>query len=184
MNKNTKITTFFTICLLNLQFSIGQNVKQQNLCSNSMHTQLDETCNLMTTNTGVNTYTFTVMPVDLTPDCTHHLKYFAQNPKTGTWYIYLTDSISTLPYHVQVGFSKNVTYRVQHYIVSKDKNRRSHIFEADFILKKTLVAKDATLNILDMLAQRNIEAISNTDSNMPVYFSSNLQNTPKLKMKH
>ncbi len=178
MNKNAILSTLFTICLLNLQLSIGQNIEPQQIFSDSMQPQLDETCNLMTNNKGFNTYVFTVMPVDQTLNCTHYFIYFARNPKTNTWTPYLTDSISTPPYDVQIGFSKNVTYRVQHYIVSKENNRSSKIFEADFILKKPLAASD---DRLDMLAQRNIEAISNTD-----YFSGNntMNETPKHKMKH
>lgn len=186
MNKNVIIITLFTICLLNLHSSIGQNLEQYQTSSDSMQPQLDETCNLGTTNTGLNAYIFTVMPVDQTAQCTHYFIYFALNTKTNTWNHYLTDSISTIPYIVQVGFSKNVTYRVQHYIVSKQNNSRSHIFEADFILKKTLAEKTTEDDRLDMLSQRNIEAILNTDSNMPVYFSGNntMKDTPKLKMKH
>ncbi len=186
MNKNAILTTLFTICLLSLQLSIGQNVEQQTFSSDSMQPQLDETCNLATTNTGLNAYVFTVMPVDQTPQCTHYFIYFTHNPKTNTWTPYVTDSISTLPYIVKVGFSKNVTYRVHHYIVTKENNLRSPIFEADFILKKTLVGKGTPNDRLDMLSQRNIEAISNTDSNMPVYFSGNntMKDTPKYKMKH
>lgn len=178
MNKNAILFTFFTISLLNFQLSIGQNVETHQITSNSVQPQLDETCNLMTTHTGLNTYTFIVIPVDLTPNCTHYFKYFAFNPRNNTWAPYLTDSISIPPYEVKVGFSKNVTYRVQHYIVSKENNRSSNIFEADFILKKPLAASD---DRLDMLSQRNIEAIPNTD-----YFSGNnsMKDTPKHKMKH
>ena len=186
MNKNVILTTLSIICLLYLQVSIGQNVEQQPLYSDSMQPQLDETCNLATTNSGLNAYIFTVMPVEQALHCTHYFIYFAYNSKTNTWNHYLTDSISKAPYIVQVGFSKNVTYRVQHYIVSNENNRRSHIFEADFILKKTLVANDTPNDRLDVLSQRNIEAISNTDSNMPVYFSGNntMKDTPILKMKY
>jgi hypothetical protein len=186
MNKNIILTTLSIICLLYPQISIAQNIEQQPLYSNSMQSQLDETCNLTTTNRGASTYVFTVMPIEQAPNCTHYFIYFALNSKTNIWTPYLTDSISTAPYIVQVGFTKNVTYRVQHYIVSNENNRRSHIFEADFILKKTLVAKNTTTDRLDMLSQRNIEAIPNTDSNMLVHFSGNntLKDTPKLRMKH
>ncbi len=186
MNKNAILTTFLTIFHFNLQLPVRQYTETPQINVDSMQRQLDETCNIVTTSTDSDTYTLTVVPVDETKHCTHFFKYFAHIPKNDTWYNFQTDSTSSKLYNRQIGFSKNVTYRVQHYVVSKDNNNRSQVFEADFILKKPVIQRNSEGDILDMLSQRNIEAISNTDSEIPVYCSSiqSIQNTSKPKMKY
>ena len=104
-----------------------------------------------------------VKPVDLTPNCTHYINYFEYNPQTKRWNKLLNDTISTMPYIVQVGLLKDVAYRVQHYIVSNDNpSNRSDTFEADFSLKK--IVKTIEEEVLVMLTQKNINSISGSAS--------------------
>ena len=127
----------------------------------AIQSKLDETCNLVTTSTKFDSYVFAVKPVDLTPNCTHHVTYFEYNPQTKNWKKLLEDTISTMPYIVQVGLSKDVTYRVQHYIVSNENSyNHSEIFEAEFRLKKTVKSIDSVEEALVMLSQSNIDVIS------------------------
>ncbi len=164
MNKNIIIIVLFTLCLLSFQFLKGQSIAQEDQIEvTTIQSQLDETCNLVTTTTNANSYIFTVKPADLTPNCTHYINYFEYNTQTKKWNKLLNDTISTLPYIVQVGLLKDVEYRVQHYIVSNDNpSNRSNTFEADFILNKIIKSKDEEL--LVMLTQKNINAISGSIS--------------------
>ena len=164
MNKNILIIPFFTFCLLNFQYLQGQNMAQEEPISiATIQSQFDETCNLVTTGINTGSYIFTVKPVDLTPNCTHYINYFEYNQQTKSWHKVLNDTISTMPYIVQVGLLKDVEYRVQHYIVSNDNpSNRSDIFEADFSLKKT--AKTLEEEVLVMLTQKNINSISGSAS--------------------
>lgn len=174
MNKNTIIYTLFTLCLLNFQLLKGQNVAQVGQTSTAtIQSQLDETCNLATTSTNANSYIFTVKPVDVTSNCTHYINYFEYNTQTKTWNKLLNDTISTMPYIVQVGLSKDVEYRVQHYIVSNDNpSNPSDTFEADFSVKKTVKAVEE--EVLVLLAQKNINIISGSASE-----NNEIKNTKK-----
>ena len=164
MNKNILIISFFAICLLNFQCLKGQNSTQDGQTeTTTIQPQFDETCNLVTTSTDANSYVFMVKPVDLTPNCTHYINYFEYNPQTKRWNKLLNDTISTMPYIVQVGLLKDVAYRVQHYIVSNDNpSNRSDTFEADFSLKK--IVKTIEEEVLVMLTQKNINSISGSAS--------------------
>ncbi len=177
MNRNAIIYTLFTLCLLNFQLLKGQNVAQVGQTSRAtIQSQLDETCNLATMSTNANSYIFMVKPVDVTPNCTHYINYFEYNPQTKTWDKLLNDTISTMPYIVQVGLSKDVAYRVQHYIVSNDNpsnpSNHSDKFEADFSVKRTVKAVDE--EVLVLLAQKNINIISGSTSE-----NNEIKNTKK-----
>ncbi len=181
MRKNLILTTIFTLCLLTLNSLKSQNAVQPEILMNPMQLQLDETCNVVTTSIGANVYIFTIMPVDETPNCTHYFKYFIYNPKTDTWHNFQNDSLSIPSYVKQVKFSKDIKYRVQHYIVSNDKShQRSPIFEVDFILKKPLKAKNTEEDILVMLSQKNIGEIASS-SNIDTEAAADLQSATTQK---